>query len=159
MAHNPWDASSEIARVKNIFQPIEPHRFYGTHHPQPPEPPATVTSDIAKRPRSASTENANAQNTKKSKTESREKENKPPVKANSKKVPAAAAKAALAAAAIENDEVFASSRWSDAEKSKLFEWFLGANSDEQDQRFERHKTNPGRVYSKVLLLSIYFSTF
>jgi hypothetical protein len=124
-----------------------------------PELPATANSDVGKRPRSASTENVGIKDIKKAKTKGRDKENKPPTKANSKKVQAAAAakaasaaaKAITAATALENDEIMGSSRWSDAEKTRLFEWILGADSDEQDERFEKHKKNPGRIYSKAIL--------
>ncbi|KAF7372101.1 Histone acetyltransferase [Mycena venus] len=39
-------------------------------------------------------------------------------------------------------------QWSDAEKTKIFKWFLGDDEDgKANHRFEQHKKNPGRVYN------------
>jgi hypothetical protein len=65
------------------------------------------------------------------------------------KKPLAVMKTAVAAAALEEDGILGSARWSNAEKTKLFEWLLGADSEEQDVRFNKHKKNPGRMYKKV----------
>jgi hypothetical protein len=70
-----------------------------------------------------------------------------------------AALEASAAAAIKVDEVLGSPRWSNVEKTRLFEWLLGADSEEQEARFTAHKKNPYRIYKKVLTLCSYSDTF
>ena len=52
-----------------------------------------------------------------------------------------------AAATIEDDDILAKgSRWSDEDKTKLFEWLLGS---EADKLFKTHNKNLGYVYKKV----------
>jgi hypothetical protein len=89
-----------------------------------------------KRPHGADTKD-NPGNAKKSRTKRVNKENIIPKNDST------------AAAAVEEDEILGGkSRWSDADKTKLFEWLLGA---EADDRFKIHNKNPERIYKKVAI--------
>jgi hypothetical protein len=148
MTNDAQNASfGNVAAQHPLSVPLDPAAFYATGHPDHPIP---ATNNLEKRPRSASTVQVEPESTKKPKTKHGEKENKPPKAAKSKKEKQeqAAANEAAAAAAIERDEILGSTRWSITQRTKLFEWLLGADADE---RFNTHKKNPGRIYKKVTL--------
>jgi hypothetical protein len=69
-----------------------------------------------------------------------------------------AALEASAAVAIKVDEVLRSPQWSNVEKTRLFEWLLGVDSEEQEAWFT-HKKNPYQIYKKVLTLCSYSDAF
>ena len=124
--------------------PIEPSSFCATGGSNIPEP---STNSVEKHPRSLSVEIAPSQPVKKSKSKGNNKENIR-VAASSKKEKKSAIKNA-AAAADDTDEILVLGRWTNAEKTKLFEWFLGSDSEDQQRRFDKHKKNPGHIYKKV----------
>jgi hypothetical protein len=143
-----------VLPAQQLHAPLEPSAFYATG----PSVSAAAGHETVKRPRSVSISSIEHTSAKKSKPKPKtpNKENKAPNTAKLKKEQITAAREAAAAATIEEDNILASSRWSSVEKTKLFEWLLGTDADD---RFNKHKKNPGHTYKKVISLFIYYYVF
>jgi hypothetical protein len=145
-----------VSPAQQLHAPLEPSAFYATG----PGVSAAAGHETVKRPRSASINSVEYTSAKKSKSKpkpkNQNKENKAPNTAKLKKEQIAVAREAAAAAAIEEDDILASNRWSSVEKTKLFEWLLGTDAED---RFNKHKKNPGHTYKKVISLFIYYYVF
>jgi len=145
MSKDAQDMSFANAAAQRVmYAPLDPVGFYATGHP---EPPIYAIKNTEKRPRSASTAHVEPESAKKPKPKNNNKENKPPTRAVKAKKEQAAIREASAAAAVDRDEILASSRWSTGEKSRLFLWLLGADAD---GRFNKLKKNPGYIFKKVI---------
>jgi hypothetical protein len=132
MSNDAQRASFRNPAPKPVYEPLKPAMFYANGRTGPPAP-MTDPKVNGKHPRLPATETVNTNNAKKSKSKggrSGQKENTTPAAA---KKAQASANAISAAGAVKTDEILSTPQWDVDEKTRLFVWLLGADSEEQDK--------------------------